>query len=161
MLLSLHEQIPGIQPRAACGHAYQTDNPGGYLRSVLPEHTDQITPCGYDYARKYRTFSPGRPANMRTGPFPWRITALDHTGHLAPGGEPRYCTRASRAHCLGYSLARAYRIPPRAALTTSVTDRYTAPSGTKTGYCTRTRQMFCLGRRWHTVHFPRRRFLRA
>ena len=94
--------------------------PGGYLRSVLPEHTDV----------KYRTFSPGRPARMRTGHFPGRITALDHTGHLAPGDETEILHSSEPDTLSRASLARAYRTLPQAALTASVTHQYTAPCGT-------------------------------
>ena len=83
---------------------------------------------------------------MRKGHLPGRITAHDHTVHLDSSGETKILHSNET-----YTLSRASLT--RAALTASVTDRYTTPCGTKTRYCTCTRQPSCPRRRWHTVHF--------
>ena len=93
------------------------------------EHTEHIAPCCYSYAHTYRTFSPGRPASMRTrhifpGGFlhsvlpehteqiaPCRYTTRVNTWHLAPRGlracipdklpRANTCARSYRTSCPG------------------------------------------------------------
>ena len=54
-------------------------------------HTEHIAPCGYSYARKYRTFNPGWPASMYTGQtFPGgylRSFLSEHTEQIASCGH--------------------------------------------------------------------------